>query len=315
MNGRGAPAAPLRVLRGSDVPPRRQIALRIAGRIHDGSYPYGARLPSVRALGGRLGVHRDTVLAAYRELERGGLVRTVPGGGVFVESWLPPFPELLDAGAPGLGLRLASLGAAVRLRRILVLADEDELGATVGRELEELLGGARVRVRLAVAEPLPGLDFGWLPLRVRACLPPSAEERPPDGAPPGPRPAALRTVPVQVGPGEGLLRRLATLRFPDVVGIVSTSPAVLRLAREAVRAVAGPEVGVVAASPRDGRAMRRVRARANFLLRDGSVRTSPAPGAEGHGRPSIRIRLVPARLGSELLALLGPQERNGGSRG
>ena len=50
------------------MPARRQIALRLEAGIRDGGYAEGTRLPSVRAMGERLGVHRETVAAAYREL-------------------------------------------------------------------------------------------------------------------------------------------------------------------------------------------------------------------------------------------------------
>jgi len=312
MEGTGSSPAPLRVVRSSEVPPRRQIALRIAGRIHDGAYDPGRRLPSVRALGARLDVHRDTVLAAYRDLEREGLVRTVPGGGVFVTPRVPPLPELLDPRAPGLGLRMASLGAALRLRRVLVLADEPALGAIVARELETLLGRARIRVREATAGPLPGLDFGWLPVRVRA--------RAGGAVGPGaskvgwtvPHEAALRQVALPVGPGERLLAKVAALRFPDVVGIVSASAVVRDLVRESVRAAAGPDVGVVAAAPGDGRALRRVRARATLVLTDASVRRIARP-CRGEARPPWRrVRLVPPAFGAELLDLFGREGTQAG---
>ena len=44
----------------------------------------GRRLPSVRALAHATGVHRNTVAAVYRDLDRLGLVRCVRGAGTFV---------------------------------------------------------------------------------------------------------------------------------------------------------------------------------------------------------------------------------------
>lgn len=315
MEGTGSPPAPLRVVRGSEVPPRRQIALRIAGRIHDGRYEPGDRLPSVRALGDRLDVHRDTVLAAYRELERAGLVRTVTGSGVFVTERVPPLPELFGSGSPGLGLRLASLGAAVRLRRLLLLADERALGAIVARELGALLGRARIRVRRATSEVLPGLDFGWLPVRVRAGAAGPHAPAASTGGSASLRDAALRPIDLQVGPGDELLSRLASLRFPDVVGIVSASAAVLDLLRESVRAVGGPDVGVVTAAPGDGQGMRRLRCRATLVLTDASVRPAArAPGAR-RCRPTVSARLVPTSFRTQLLDLFGDVEPDPGGGG
>jgi GntR family transcriptional regulator len=311
MKGTGASPAPLRLVPGSDVPPRRQIALWIAGRIHDGAYDRGQRLPSVRALGARLDVHPDTVLAAYRTLERAGLVRTVPGGGVFVRSRVPPLPELLESELPGLGLRLASLGAALRLRRLLVLAHESELGAIVAGELEALLGRARVRVRRPTTAPLAGLEFGWLPIRVRVGTEAVAARVDANDEPTAKIGAALLPIGLPVGPGERLLARLASLRFPAVVGIVSASASVRNLARESVGAVAGPDVGVVTAAPGDGPAMRRVRARATHLVTDAGVRSVAMTSASR--RPWCSLRLVPAAFGAELLDLIGREGTDTGS--
>ena len=44
----------------------------------------GEKLPSCRALAGELGINPNTVERAYAELERQGLVRTIPKKGAFV---------------------------------------------------------------------------------------------------------------------------------------------------------------------------------------------------------------------------------------
>jgi GntR family transcriptional regulator/MocR family aminotransferase len=62
----------------------RQIARQIGAAIHAGALAAGARLPSTRCLSRILGVGRNSVVAAYEELEAGGFVCVVRGAGVWV---------------------------------------------------------------------------------------------------------------------------------------------------------------------------------------------------------------------------------------
>jgi 2-aminoadipate transaminase len=66
------------------VPRYRQVAEDIRRRIVTGVLPPGSRLPSTRALARQLGVHRNTIVAAYRLLELEGQVRSTVGAGTFV---------------------------------------------------------------------------------------------------------------------------------------------------------------------------------------------------------------------------------------
>ncbi len=63
---------------------RRQLVGHLESRILAGHIGPGHRLPSVRRAEELLGVHRNTVAAAYRDLVRAGLVRSRPGSGVYV---------------------------------------------------------------------------------------------------------------------------------------------------------------------------------------------------------------------------------------
>ena len=49
-----------------------------------GAIQTGDKLPSVRALAREIGVNPNTVAKAYQELERQGIIYTVPGRGSFV---------------------------------------------------------------------------------------------------------------------------------------------------------------------------------------------------------------------------------------
>lgn len=82
----------------SPVPPFEQVRTQLAQQMADGTLPVGARLPTVRALAGELGIAVNTVARAYRELESARLVETRGRAGTFV--------------SPGGSRRLASARAA-----------------------------------------------------------------------------------------------------------------------------------------------------------------------------------------------------------
>jgi GntR family transcriptional regulator / MocR family aminotransferase len=95
---RARPSAPKRVRRGPLVdlsaeplhlPVFVRIARAFAASIGAGSLAPGALLPGTRTLALSLGVHRNTVLAAFRELLAEGYVVARPGRGTFVADDLP----------------------------------------------------------------------------------------------------------------------------------------------------------------------------------------------------------------------------------
>jgi GntR family transcriptional regulator len=67
------------------LPLYRQIAEALRAQIRVGVYLPGQRLPTVRELGGRLGLNFNTVARAYRLLEAEGEIVTRQGQGTFVE--------------------------------------------------------------------------------------------------------------------------------------------------------------------------------------------------------------------------------------
>lgn len=86
-------------------------ALQIADSVRDlherGALRAGAPLPSVRDLAGRLGVNRNTVVAAYRQLARAGLVQTLGRGGTRIAA---PRPVAQEGYAHGTSLRDVGTG-------------------------------------------------------------------------------------------------------------------------------------------------------------------------------------------------------------
>jgi len=93
--------------RQTTLPPFLQIARKVADEIRRGRLRPGDRLPGSRQLAATLGVHRNTILAAYAELIAEGWLETTRGRGTFVARTIPevkgrPFAKRLGlrTGAP-----------------------------------------------------------------------------------------------------------------------------------------------------------------------------------------------------------------------
>jgi DNA-binding transcriptional regulator YhcF (GntR family) len=97
--------------RKGGVPLHDQLLAQLELRILTGVLAPGQRLPSVRALARRLGLHANTVSSAYRDLETAGHVELRRGAGVYVRSGAPA--SLEDAHGLDELIRLA-LSAAFR---------------------------------------------------------------------------------------------------------------------------------------------------------------------------------------------------------
>jgi len=102
----------------SVAPPYLQIVQQVKQALRMGLLDVGDRLPAVREVVAATAVNPNTVLKAYRDLEREGLVEARAGLGTFVRN-LPPGPP------PGTHSRLGrSLARWVRQAREAGLDDE-----------------------------------------------------------------------------------------------------------------------------------------------------------------------------------------------
>jgi DNA-binding transcriptional regulator YhcF (GntR family) len=118
----------------SVIPPYLQIVQQVRQALRMGLLDVGDRLPAVREVVAATAVNPNTVLKAYRDLEREGLIEARPGHGTFVLN-RPPGPP------PGTVSRLGrSLAQWVRQARDAGLDDES---------IESLL---RVTLRAAAEE-------------------------------------------------------------------------------------------------------------------------------------------------------------------
>jgi DNA-binding transcriptional regulator YhcF (GntR family) len=75
--------------RKGGVPLHDQLLAQLEMKILGGAIAPGQRLPSIRLLARRLGLHANTVSAAYRQLEKAGHVELRRGAGVFVREGIP----------------------------------------------------------------------------------------------------------------------------------------------------------------------------------------------------------------------------------
>jgi GntR family transcriptional regulator len=102
----------------SGVPPYQQIAQQVRQALRMGVLDVGDQLPSVREVVAVAVVNANTVLKAYRDLEREGLVEARAGQGTFVRA-RPPGPP------PGTHSRLGvALATWVHQARAAGLDDE-----------------------------------------------------------------------------------------------------------------------------------------------------------------------------------------------
>jgi GntR family transcriptional regulator len=99
----------LRISANSGVPVYLQLEQQIKQSIASGLLQAGDQLPSTRRLAVELRINPNTVMRAFQNLEREGVIRTVPGGGTFVGEWE----------AAGQGLLKSE-----KLRRLRPLADQ-----------------------------------------------------------------------------------------------------------------------------------------------------------------------------------------------
>jgi GntR family transcriptional regulator len=75
----------------SGVPIYLQIETQVKNAIAAGALKADQALPSVRKLAAELGINPTTAARAYQNLERDGVITTIPGGGTYVAENVPRF--------------------------------------------------------------------------------------------------------------------------------------------------------------------------------------------------------------------------------
>jgi DNA-binding transcriptional regulator YhcF (GntR family) len=234
--------------RKGGVPLHDQLLAQLELKILTGAIAPGQRLPSVRALARRLGLHANTVSSAYRDLEEAGHVELRRGAGVYVRAGVPAALE--DARGLDEMVRLA-LSAAFRkghsgseiraaverwLRaappeRVVMVDPRRETLELVAHEIVSSLGVPASGCTLEELEREPGLASGALLLALPYHAAKVARVAP--GAP-------LETVHVEGSPEDQKI----VLSLPEgaTILLVSTSPILLQIAGAFVGGLRGDEV-------------------------------------------------------------------------
>lgn len=292
---------------GTRVPPRRQLAAQLAGAIRSGRYRPGQRLPGVRELARRLGVHRDTAGQAYRELAGRGLVTIRPGSGTYVAGRLDPL--VVADGDPfrrfvarerAAGRAVAEVAGLVRrwvkaveARRLVVVGRDPDLlsvwAAEAREELEPVGVEVRTRSLAAVRRDPSGLEAAVVAAPPASL--PEVESLAPRWAEVAPLAAGL----------DGTVRRLL-LQMPRgaVVAVVSASEELRREAAELAAALRGGEVAVARLAAGGEERLDRVLPVARFVLVD-----VPSRGAMRGRVPAGRLRTLRHLPRSDLRELAG----------
>src|ERR1700752_2458886 len=81
----------------SGVPTYVQLVQQVRQALQLGILQPGDRLPTAQQVVASLAINPNTVLKAYRDLEREGLVRARPGQGTFVVGTLPRTDPAIQA--------------------------------------------------------------------------------------------------------------------------------------------------------------------------------------------------------------------------
>jgi DNA-binding transcriptional regulator YhcF (GntR family) len=238
--------------RKGGVPLHDQLLAQLELRILSGVLAPGQRLPSVRALARRLGLHANTVSSAYRALEAAGHVELRRGAGVYVRAGSPAALE--DARGLDEMIRLA-LSAAFRkghsggeirtaverwLRaappeRVVIVDPRRETLELIAHEIRTTIGVPATGCTLEELEREPGLAAGALlvalPYHVSKVL------RAAPGTP-------VETIRVE-GSDED---QKAVLSVPvgGTILLVSASPIVLQIAQGVIGGLRGDELLVEA---------------------------------------------------------------------
>jgi DNA-binding transcriptional regulator YhcF (GntR family) len=216
--------------RKGGVPLHDQLLAQLELRILTGVLQPGARLPSVRVIARRHGLHANTVSAAYRALEAAGHVELRRGAGVYVRAGSPA--SLEDARGLDELIRLALrtafrkgyTGGEIRTaveRWLRAAPPERVVVVDPRRETLELVAH---EIRSALGVPVAGCTLEELDGEPVRCAPGAHVET------------------IRVEGSEDDQQALRTLPEGSTVLFVSSSPILLQIAQAIVGGIRGDEL-------------------------------------------------------------------------
>ena len=283
--------------RDGDAPLRAQLALQIEVAIVTGQLEPGRKLPSVRELARRLGLHHNTVAAAYAELTNRRLIKARRGSGIYVSDRAQVGPPERAAGLDEL---IASFLELVRTRGY---ADADLRSA-----LREWVD-RRPPDRVLIVEPAPDIRAilqheiaAALPVRVDAAgLESLGDAAALEGAllvSSFYHSAAIRDrlgpkaplITISLNPGRVELERLRQLPEGALLGIISISPILLSTVSTVISSIRGDELLVRPVPLSDEASWRKLARAADVVICDSVSGARVAP----HVRRALKIiKLLP----------------------
>lgn len=287
--------------RKGGVPLHDQLLAQLELRILTGVLAPGQRLPSVRALARRLGLHANTVSSAYRDLERAGHVELRRGAGVYVRAGTPAaleeargLDEMIRL-ALSAAFRKGHSGAEIRTaverwlraappERVVIVDPRHETLQILGHEIHTALGVSVAGCTPEELEREPALASGALIV----VLPYHAAKvlRAAPGVP---------TETVRVCGSEDDQKAVLSLPAGSTVLLVSGSPILLQIAAAVIGGLRGDELLVTGRLVTKRAEWRRVLPAADLVLADA---LSAATVREARPRRMRELRI----LGDEDLA-------------
>jgi GntR family transcriptional regulator len=143
----------LHISASSGVPVYLQIEQQIKQSIASGLLCGGDPLPSTRRTAADLRINPNTVARAFQNLEREGIIRTVPGGGTYVADFTASGPGLLKAEKLR---RLRPLATQFAVEAFQLRVASEDLHKLLDWALLELEKPRRVRKSKSSEEPQEG---------------------------------------------------------------------------------------------------------------------------------------------------------------
>jgi GntR family transcriptional regulator len=140
----------LRISASSGIPVYLQLEQQIKQAIASGVLHSGDPLPSTRRTAADLRINPNTVARAFQNLEREGVIRTVPGGGTFVASLTALGPGLLKAEKLR---RLRPLVAQLAVEASQLRLSSADLHKLLDSELQELEQSRRTHASPSSEDP------------------------------------------------------------------------------------------------------------------------------------------------------------------
>jgi DNA-binding transcriptional regulator YhcF (GntR family) len=267
----------------SNVPIRDQLIEQIAVQIASGILKNKEKLPSIRALADRLGIHYSTVTAAYNHLADAGLLEIRQGSGVRVagkESSLDtqgrqPLETLLNeftAKVAEQGYSKADLNAAFKklekrspVKRILAVDTNPDFHPIL---LAELKPHFDIEVQTCTVEELKKQNYEDA-LIVSSLYHVSAfQDNITD---------LTRLVVCNIEPGGAEIGAATALPSGKLVLLVSVSHTMFKIASKLIASVRGEEIPIRSVMPSDTTELNYMMKHADLILCDSSSQSAVLP--------------------------------------